>query len=96
VRVVGRVDDLVKIRGELVDVAALERALQERVSSGLVRLDIESDERTGSKLRVCAENQSALAEARLALEIFPPYARPEIFEVTPIERNALGKVVRSR
>jgi O-succinylbenzoic acid--CoA ligase len=96
VRVFGRVDDLVKIRGELVDVAALERALQERVSSGLVRLDIESDERTGSKLRVCAENQSALAEARSVLEIFPPYARPEIFEVTPIERNALGKVVRSR
>jgi o-succinylbenzoate---CoA ligase len=95
VRVVGRVDDLVKIRGELVDVAALERALQECVPSGLVRLDIESDERTGSKLRVCAENQSALAEARSVLEIFPPYARPEICEVTPIERNALGKVVRS-
>ena len=95
-RVFGRVDDLVKIRGELVDVAALERALQERVSSGCVRLDIERDERTGSRLRVCAGNQPALAEARSALEIFPPYARPEIFEVTPIERNALGKVVRSR
>jgi O-succinylbenzoic acid--CoA ligase len=95
VRVLGRADDLVKIRGELVDVATLERALQERVPSGLVRLDIESDERTGSKLRVCAENQHALAEARSALEIFPPFARPEIFEVTPIERNALGKVVRS-
>jgi O-succinylbenzoic acid--CoA ligase len=95
VRVLGRTDDLVKIRGELVDVAALERALQERVSSGLVRLDIESDERTGSKLRVCAENQHALAEACSALEIFPPFARPEIFEVTPIERNALGKAVRS-
>jgi O-succinylbenzoic acid--CoA ligase len=96
VRVVGRVDDLVKIRGELVDVAALERALQELVPSGLVRLNVERDERTGSKLRVCAENQSALAEARSVLEIFPPYARPEICEVTPIERNALGKVVRSR
>ena len=96
VRVLGRTDDLVKIRGELVDVAALERALQERVSSGLVRLDIESDERTGSKLRVCAENQHALAEARSALEIFPPFARPETFEVAPIERSALGKTVRSR
>ncbi len=96
VRVLGRRDDLVKIRGELVDVAALERALQERVSSGLVRLDIESDERTGSKLRVCAENQHALAEARSALEIFPPFARPETFEVAPIERSALGKTVRSR
>jgi O-succinylbenzoic acid--CoA ligase len=96
VRVVGRVDDLVKIRGELVDVAALERALQERVPSGCVVLRVEADERAGSKLRVGAENQHALAEARSALEIFPPYARPETFEVTPIERNALGKVVRSR
>ncbi len=94
-RVVGRADDLVKIRGELVDVAALERALQERVSLGLVRLDIESDERTGSKLRLCAENQHALAEARSALEIFPPFARPETFEVALIERSALGKMVRS-
>jgi hypothetical protein len=96
VRVLGRTDDLVKIRGELLDVATLERALQERVPSGLVRLDIESDERTGSKLRVCAENQHALAEARSALEIFPPFARPETFEVAPIERSALGKTVRSR
>jgi hypothetical protein len=91
----GRADDLVKIRGELVDVAALERALQERVSLGLVRLDIESDERTGSKLRLCAENQHALAEARSALEIFPPFARPETFEVALIERSALGNMVRS-
>jgi O-succinylbenzoic acid--CoA ligase len=96
VRVLGRTDDLVKIRGELLDVATLERALQERVASGLVRLDIEGDERTGSKLRVCAENQHALAEARSALEIFPSYARPEAFEVAPIERSALGKTVRSR
>jgi hypothetical protein len=61
-----------------------------------VVLRVEADERTGSKLRVCAENQSALAEARLALEIFPPYARPENFEVAPIERSALGKPVRPR
>jgi O-succinylbenzoic acid--CoA ligase len=96
VRVLGRADDLVKIRGELVDVAALERALQERVSSGLVVLRAEANERTGSMLSVCVENESALTEARSALEIFPPFARPETFEVAPIERSALGKPVRSR
>ena len=96
VRVLGRVDDLVKIRGELVDVAALERALQERVSSGLVVLRVEADERAGSMLSVRAENENALGEARSALEIFPPFARPESFEVAPIERSALGKPVRSR
>jgi O-succinylbenzoic acid--CoA ligase len=95
-RVLGRADDLVKIRGELVDVAALERALQERVSSGLVVLRAEADERAGSMLSVCAENENALTEARSALEIFPPFARPETFEVAPIERSALGKPVRSR
>jgi O-succinylbenzoic acid--CoA ligase len=96
VRVLGRADDLVKICGELVDVAALERALQERVASGLVVLRVEADERTGSRLVVCAENENALTEARSALEIFPPFARPENFEVVPIERSALGKPMRPR
>jgi hypothetical protein len=74
----------------------LERALQERVSSGLLILRAEANERTGSMLSVCAENENALTEARSALEIFPPFARPEAFEVAPIERSALGKPVRSR
>jgi O-succinylbenzoic acid--CoA ligase len=94
-RFVGRGDDLVKIRGELIDVAALERELQARVPSGLVRIVAESDERNGSALTVIAENASAEAEARGANEVFPPYARPAFFRVGPVELNPLGKKIRS-
>ncbi len=94
-RVLGRVDDLVKIRGELVDVAALERALQERVSSGDVSVRVEPDTRNGYVLRVLAENDTAAREALAARDaIFPVYARPEEIGVGAIERTALGKVPR--
>lgn len=94
-RVSGRVDDLVKIRGELVDVAAVERALQLRVGSGSVCVRIIDDERDGAALVVVAENEAAADEARAAgEEVFPAYARPRIFLVGTIERTALGKVVR--
>lgn len=90
----GRADDLVKIRGELVDVAALEHLLQARVASGLVRIDVESDERNGAALVVVAENASALAEARAAVGILPPYARPSAYRVGPVLLTALGKKIR--
>ena len=91
----GRADDLVKIRGELVDVAALERALRERVLSGDVCVRVESDARNGYALSLLAENEAAAREA-LAVrdEIFPVYARPEEIVVGAIERTALGKVLR--
>jgi O-succinylbenzoic acid--CoA ligase len=91
----GRVDDLVKIRGELVDIAALERDLQERVPSGAVCLRAEADERTGCRLRVLAENEQAASEAEKASgEVFPAYARPHEITVGAIQRTALGKIVR--
>ncbi len=93
-RVLGRADDLVKIRGELLDLAALERALQNRVSAGAIRLDAEPDDRNGCTLRIVAENSAAAAEALAALDLFPPYARPASVEVGLIARTALGKVVR--
>ena len=94
-RVLGRTDDLVKIRGELVDVAALERALQERVPSGAVCLLVEADERNGCRLRVLAENEQAAREAETAGgEVFPAYARPHEVVVGAIQRTALGKIVR--
>ena len=93
-RVLGRLDDLVKIRGELVDVAMLERALQARVVSGLVRIDLEHDERNGVALVVVAENARAETEARGAVDLFPPYARPEFFCVGPVELTPLGKKIR--
>ena len=95
VRILGRIDDLVKIRGELVDVAAVGRALQERVASGCVFVCAEADERNGSVLCVQAENDVALSEAKAALDVFPPFARPEIYRVAPVERTALGKPLRS-
>jgi O-succinylbenzoic acid--CoA ligase len=94
-RVLGRVDDLVKIRGELVDAAALERELQSRVKSGAVCLIVAEDARNGHTLRVQAENSAAANEAREAFDVFPPFARPQAVEVGPIVRTALGKIVRS-
>lgn len=94
-RLLGRVDDLVKIRGELVDLGALERALQSRVSSGLVRIDTHPDARNGFTLRVVAENPATADEARAALDVFPAFARPESVETGPIPRTALGKIVRT-
>ena len=93
-RMLGRADDLVKIRGELVDVDSLERALQARVSSGLVRIDVGPDERNGASLTVVAENATTQAEARGAIDLFPPYARPESFRIGPVLTNALGKKVK--
>lgn len=95
-RVLGRIDDLVKIRGELVDCAALERRLQERVPSGLVALRHEPDERNGHSLHITAEHATAATEAAQALDIFPPYARPASIKTAPLPRNALGKIVRSQ
>lgn len=94
-RVLGRLDDLVKIRGELVDLAALERALQTRVTSGLVVVRSVPDARNGVALHVVAENRAAAGEAEWMMEeIFPPFARPESVAVGFIQRNALGKIMR--
>ena len=94
-RFLGRADDLIKIRGELVDVAALERELQARVPSGLVRIDALPDSRNGFALTVVAENAAAEAEARGANELLPPYARPAVFRVGLVELSPLGKKIRS-
>ncbi len=95
VRVLGRVDDLVKIRGELVDVAALERSLRARVLSGDVMLSIAMDERNGAALHAVAEHDAAAAEVRqVAEEIFPPFARPVSISTGSVTRTALGKMVR--
>lgn len=94
-RVLGRSDDLLKIRGELVDVASLERALQARVMSGFVCLRSEPDPRNGFVLRVIAENADAADEASAAaVDVFPPFARPESVEVGKIPRTASGKIAR--
>ena len=95
-RFLGRADDLIKIRSELVDVAALERELQAQVSSGLVRLDPEPDARNGFELVVVAENAAAEAEVRGALDVFPPYARPAAFRVGPVAISPLGKKIRRK
>lgn len=94
-RVLGRLDDLVKIRGELVDVAALERDLQARVVSGRIMVRIVPDERNGFALQVMAENEPARAEAMRAVDdVFPAFARPESMTTGAIERTALGKALR--
>ena len=93
-RFLGRTDDLIKIRGELVDFVALVSALQAQVSSGLVRIDVESDDRNGFALTVVAENAATEAEARGVMDVFPPYAKPSKFVTGRIERNPLGKKIR--
>ncbi len=93
-RMLGRIDDLLKIRGELVDVGALERNLQARVPSGLVRIDVEPDVRIGALLCVIAENAAAEAEAREALDVFPSISRPASFRIGSIPLSGLGKKFR--
>lgn len=93
-QMLGRVDDLVKIRGELVDLGALERSLQERVPSGAVCLRASEDARNGFVLDVLAENTRAAEESRAALDVFPPYARPAAVEVGTVARTPLGKIIR--
>lgn len=94
-RILGRVDDLVKIRGELVDLAALERDLQSRVTLGEVLLRGVWDQRNGTSLEVVAENAAAADQARAVQAlVFPPYARPREFKLGKAERTALGKRVR--
>jgi O-succinylbenzoic acid--CoA ligase len=96
ITVLGRLDDLIKIRGELVDVGALERALQARVPSGHVRIDVESDPRNGARLAVIAAHAAACREAGDALDIFPAFARPHTCAVGPVPLTPLGKKVRPR
>lgn len=95
-RVLGRVDDLLKIRGELVDISALERALQARIGSDRVCVLAGADERNGCILRVVASDAAAALAARGALDVFPPFARPESVIVAEIPRTALGKVMRRK
>jgi O-succinylbenzoic acid--CoA ligase len=94
-RVLGRVDDLVKVRGELVDIAALERALEARVAGGGVAVRSVVDARNGVVLSVVAETAAA-AEAvrRVQDEVFPPFARPQEILVGEIARTELGKLRR--
>jgi O-succinylbenzoic acid--CoA ligase len=95
IRVLGRTDDLIKIRGELVDIAALERALQARVPGGRVAMQVEHDERNGAVLRVAVDNDVAAREAEAARnEVFPPFARPERIVVGGAVTTALGKTRR--
>jgi o-succinylbenzoate---CoA ligase len=95
-KILGRVDDLVKIRGELVDVAALERDLQRHVDAGAIFLRLIEDPRAGWALEVVAEDESALAQARAAADLFPPYVRPVTFLKAAIPRNAMGKPLLRR
>jgi len=95
IRVLGRIDDLVKIRGELVDLGALERAVQDRVTGGDVCLQARPDQRNGFVLSLLVSNAAAAGQATEALEIFPAFARPVSVEVGVVHRNALGKVVRT-
>lgn len=92
--VLGRWDDLVKIRGELVDLAALERALQARVGPDRVCLQASPDDRNGYSLHVVANDAAAADAARAAFDIFPPFARPQTVNIAPLPRTALGKIIR--
>lgn len=94
-RVLGRVDDLVKIRGELVDVSALERELQSHLGAG-VAVHVEPEERVGASLEIVVESRALADEARRLIPlVFPAYARPDGVRVGKIKRTALGKTVRS-
>jgi len=97
VRILGRADDLVKIRGELVDMAALERALRVRVPKGQIALQAAPDERAGYELYVVTDSAETASAVRAIIgQIFPPYARPREVIVGIVPRTPLGKTVRGR
>jgi O-succinylbenzoic acid--CoA ligase len=97
IRILGRADDLIKMRGELVDIAALERVLQSRVPSGRVAVQVEPDMRNGATLRVAVDNEAAAREALAARdEVFPPFARPANVFVSGCITTTLGKTRRVR
>lgn len=90
----GRIDDLVKIRGELVDIAALEMDLQRHVDAGVIFLRLIEDPRAGWALQVVAEDERSLVQARAAADLFPSYVRPVTFLKATIPHNAMGKPLR--
>ena len=97
VRILGRADDLIKIRGELVDIAALERALRARVPSGQIALLAAPDERAGHELYVMTDSaKTASAVCAMIEETFPPYARPREVKVGIVSKTPLGKTVRGK
>ena len=97
IRLLGRADDLIKIRGELVDMGALERALRARVTSGQLALLAAPDERAGHELYVVTDSaQTASAVCAMIEETFPPYARPREVKVGVVPKTPLGKTVRGR
>jgi O-succinylbenzoic acid--CoA ligase len=93
-RVLGRADDLVKVRGELVDLPALTRALQSRIPQGRVLVTAVDDARNGRSLVVVADDPAAVSAARAALDVFPPYARPAAVTLGEIRTTPLGKIIR--
>lgn len=95
-RFLGRADELVKIRGELVDVAQVRRRLEQLAREegweAAVTLRTASDPRAG--VRLLMEHEPAVPARRLLERLNaaqPAYARVEAVEVPRIRRSALGK-----
>jgi len=94
-RVFGRVDDLVKIGGELVSVARLERLLESVQNDADAALVVVEDARLGSAIHLAT---SATDPERI-VEAFNARAHPferirRVHRVEAIPRGSLGKVRR--
>lgn len=89
--VLGRMDHVVKVRGEKVDLTALENELQQRHNASLVIVALE-DERDGVALWVVSE--SPLSLEGLNQGLLPHQKIRGLKEIDRFPRTALGKIRR--
>jgi O-succinylbenzoic acid--CoA ligase len=89
--ILGRLDHVVKVRGEKVDLSALEAELQERCNTTLIIISL-TDERDGAALWVVSENPLSL-EA-LNQRLLPHQKIRGVHQVESFPRTSLGKIRR--
>jgi len=89
--ILGRFDSVVKVRGEKVDLSALEVDLQTKLKASLVIISL-TDERDGSSLWVMSEQDLSLD--KINQDLLPHQKIRGVHKVTALPRTALGKIKR--
>jgi len=90
--ILGRLDQLIKVRGERVDLTALEARLQQLAGTELVLIAL-PDERDGAQLWAVSEAALGLEEINRAL--LPHQKLKGLKTIPQLPRTALGKVQRA-
>ena len=94
-RVEGRVDDVVKIGGELVNVARLEALLETVRGSQDAALVVVSDDRLGSAIHLAATSDARELTEAFNRKVLPFERIRQAHQIALIPRTALGKIRRA-